>query len=98
MYSGIYKPLGLADQAATLPVPTVPALLRQWSAPTRIVTVSATDSDDAQNPSINADSSAIFQVTSPCNSRDGLETGAFDGQRPTPPGGFNPCAGALPFC
>jgi hypothetical protein len=56
-------PRGFGNEVMMLPAPTVPAFLSQWSAPTRIVTVSATDSDDAPNPSIHVGSGAIFQVT-----------------------------------
>jgi len=45
------------------PCASFSASLRQRSAPTRIVTVSATDSDDALNPSSHAGPGAIFQVT-----------------------------------
>ena len=54
--SGSYVPHGFEDQAMMPP-------LRQPPAPTRIVTVSATDSDEARNPSVHAGSGAIFQVT-----------------------------------
>lgn len=53
-------PRGFGNQVMMLPAPTVPAFLRQWPAPTRIVTVSATDSDDARNPMIALGSGAVF--------------------------------------
>ena len=40
----------LASPITASPAPTFPEIVRQWSAPVRIVTVSATDSDDARNP------------------------------------------------
>ena len=62
-HKGISTPQGFMDKTMTLTAPVVPSILRQWPAPVRIVTVSATDSDDAQDPSIHAGPSAIFQVT-----------------------------------
>ncbi len=45
--------------------PTFPEIVRQWSAPTRLVTTRETGSDEARNPSLHAGSGAIFQVTEP---------------------------------
>ena len=69
---------GFGNQVMMLRAPTVPACLSQWFAPTRIVTVSATDSDDARKSAPILVSGADFPVTDRLGLRDGLETGAIN--------------------